>query len=51
MVRCDPWAWGIGMTGQAGFFNGEKRLQALSSAGDPLEPLAQVMFHNQSLEE
>ena len=43
------------MTGQAGFFNGEERLQALSAAGDPLEPLAQVIdfevFHNQSLEE
>jgi transposase, IS5 family len=31
------------MAGQPGFFDGEERLKALSSAGDPLERLAQVV--------
>lgn len=31
------------MAGQAGFFDGEERLQALSAAGDPLERLAAVI--------
>jgi transposase, IS5 family len=31
------------MAGQAGFFDGEERLKALSASGDPLERLAQVV--------
>ncbi len=36
------------MAGQAGFFDGEERLQALSAAGDPLERLAQVIAREKS---
>jgi transposase, IS5 family len=31
------------MAGQAGFFDGDERLKALSAAGDPLERLARVI--------
>ena len=31
------------MSGQAGFFDADKRLKALSAAGDPLERLAKVV--------
>jgi transposase len=31
------------MAGQAGFFDGEERLRALSAAGDPLQRLAQII--------
>jgi hypothetical protein len=31
------------VAGQPGFFDGGKRLKALSAAGDPLERLAQVV--------
>jgi hypothetical protein len=31
------------MAGQAGFFDGEKRLKALSATGDPLDRRARVI--------
>jgi hypothetical protein len=31
------------MAGQAGFFDSDERLKALSAAGDPLERLARVI--------
>jgi transposase, IS5 family len=31
------------MAGQPGFFDRDERLEALSAAGDPLEPLAKVV--------
>ncbi len=37
------------MVGQAGFFDGEERLRALSAAGDPLERLMAVIDFDAAL--
>ncbi|MEK0086216.1 hypothetical protein U1T56_24020, partial [Geminicoccaceae bacterium SYSU G07066] len=43
VIRCRPRRRGVAMAGQAGFFEAEERLGALSAAGDPLERLRAVV--------